>query len=58
MEAYLGVMPSEMSSGEKQRRGRITKTGNPRARNLLVQVALSTMSLKKEGTRPCSPGHR
>jgi transposase len=50
-EAYLGLVPSEMSSGEKQRRGRITKTGNTRMRSLLVQVALSTMRLKKATTR-------
>ena len=50
-EAYLGLVPSEMSSGEKQRRGRITKTGNTRMRSLLVQVALSTMRLKKASTQ-------
>jgi transposase len=50
-EAYLGLVPSEMSSGEKQKRGRITKTGNARMRSLLVQLALSTMRLKKESTR-------
>lgn len=44
-------MPSEMSSGEKQRRGHITKTGSTRMRALLVQVALSTMRLKKASTR-------
>ena len=38
-------------SGEKQRRGRITKAGNARVRSLLVQVALSTMRLKKPTTR-------
>lgn len=51
LEAYLGLVPSEMSSGEKQRRGHITKTGNSRMRRLLVQVALSTMRLRKESTR-------
>lgn len=50
-EAYLGLVPSEMSSGEKQRRGHITKTGSTRMRALLVQVALSTMRLKKASTR-------
>jgi transposase len=44
-------VPSEMSSGEKQRRGHITKTGTSRRRALLVQVALSTMRLKKASTR-------
>ncbi len=50
LEAYLGLVPSEMSSGEKQRRGRITKMGSPRMRALLVQVALSTMRLRKATT--------
>jgi transposase len=36
--AYLGLVPSEHSSGERQHRGRITKTGNPRMRWLLVEA--------------------
>jgi transposase len=39
LEAYLGLVPSERSSGERQHRGRITKTGNPRLRWLLVEAA-------------------
>jgi transposase len=39
VEAYIGLVPSELSSGEKQRKGRITKTGNGRMRWLLVQAA-------------------
>jgi transposase len=39
--AYLGLVPRELSSGETQRRGRITKTGNVRVRWLLVQAARS-----------------
>jgi len=39
LEAYIGLVPSELSSGEKQRKGRITKTGNSRVRWLLVQAA-------------------
>ena len=38
-EAYLGLVPREMSSGEKQRKGRITKSGNSRSRWLLVEAA-------------------
>jgi transposase len=45
VEAYLGLIPSEMSSGEKQHKGRITKAGNGRLRYLLVQVALSILRL-------------
>jgi transposase len=37
--AYLGVVPGEHSSGERTRRGRITKTGNTLVRQVLVEVA-------------------
>jgi transposase len=37
--AYLGLVPGEASSGEKHRRGRITRTGNALVRSLLVEVA-------------------
>jgi transposase len=37
--AYLGLVPSEESSGMKVRRGGITKTGNSRARRVLVEAA-------------------
>ena len=37
--AYLGLVPGEDSSGEKQRRGRITRTGNTLVRRLLVETA-------------------
>jgi transposase len=37
--AYLGLVPGEHSSGERRRRGRITKTGNAHARHVLVQAA-------------------
>ena len=39
LQCYLGLVPREMSSGEKQHRGRITKSGNARARWLLVETA-------------------
>jgi transposase len=38
VEAYLGLTPGEHSSGDQQHRGRITKTGNTRARWLLVEA--------------------
>jgi transposase len=41
VEAYLGLVPREWSSGEGQRRGRITKAGQRRVRSLLVQAAVS-----------------
>ncbi len=37
--AYLGLTPSEHSSGESRRQGGITKTGNTHARRLLVEAA-------------------
>jgi transposase len=37
--AYLGLVLGEDSSGEKHRRGRITRTGNALVRRLLVEVA-------------------
>jgi len=37
--AFLGLVPSERSSGEQRRQGRITKTGNGHARRLLVEAA-------------------
>jgi len=36
---YLGLVPSEESSGERTSRGSITKTGNGHARRLLVESA-------------------
>lgn len=37
--AYVGLVPSEYSSGERQRRGAITKAGNTHARRILVEAA-------------------
>ncbi|MBN9425503.1 MAG: IS110 family transposase [Burkholderiales bacterium] len=37
--AYLGLVPSEQSSGERVRKGSITKTGNAHARRLLTEAA-------------------
>ena len=39
--AYLGLVPSERSTGEKQRRGALTKAGNGRARVALIEAAWS-----------------
>ena len=36
---FLGLVPSEYSSGEKRRQGQITKTGNGHARRVLVEAA-------------------
>src|SRR6266436_4135711 len=45
VEAYLGLVPRELSSGETQRRGRITKAGSSRVRWLLIQAAVSMLRL-------------
>ena len=50
VEAYLGLGPRELSSGESQRRGRITKAGNRRMRWWLVQAAVSMLRLRDPRT--------
>jgi len=47
VEAYLGLIPSEWSSSEIQRRGHITKAGNARLRWLLVQGAWCILRRRK-----------
>jgi transposase len=37
--AFLGLVPSERSTGETRRQGGITKTGNTRARKALIEAA-------------------
>ena len=39
--AYLGLVPSEDSTGDSVKRGPITKAGNRRARRMLVECAWS-----------------
>jgi transposase len=51
--AYAGMVPSEHSSGGRQRRGSITKTGNAHVRRLLVEAAWHyTRPLKADPTYP------
>jgi len=50
LESYLGLVPSERSSGEKQRKGHITKAGNSRLRYLLVEAAWSVLLSKRKTT--------
>jgi transposase len=50
LESYLGLVPSERSSGEKQRKGRITKAGNSRVRYLLLEAGWSVLLSRKEST--------
>jgi transposase len=37
--SFLGLTPSEYSSGEQRHRGRITKSGNSHARRLVIEAA-------------------
>jgi transposase len=37
--AYVGLIPGERSSGEVRRRGRLTKSGNPHLRRILIESA-------------------
>ena len=48
--AYLGLVPSEDSSGERQQRGRINKVGPNRARYLLVEAALAILRRRSAAT--------
>jgi len=50
LEAYLGLVPREYSSGERQARGRITKAGNNRLRWLLIEGAWSILNHAKPET--------
>jgi transposase len=39
--SHLGVVPSEYSSGDRQKRGGITKTGNAHVRRVLIEASWS-----------------
>ncbi|WP_428509868.1 transposase [Roseateles sp.] len=52
--AYLGLVPTEYSSGPKCRQGAITKAGNSAARRMLVEVALP-LDREKPSQRTSSP---
>lgn len=49
--AYIGLVPSERSTGDTVRRGGITKAGNTRMRQLLVESAWSYRYAPKVGAR-------
>lgn len=51
VRSYLGLVPRENSSGEKQHRGRISKAGNSRVRSLLVEAAWSLLRWKTPKTQ-------
>lgn len=69
LAAYLGITPSEHSSGQSTKRGAITKAGSPHARRLLVEAAHhyrhqpqvgQTLSYRQAGQDPraCEIGWR
>ena len=47
--AFLGLVPSEYSSGPSVRRGAITKAGNPHVRRLLAEAAWAYQSTPRIG---------
>ena len=50
--AFVGLVPSEHSSGERRRQGSITKVGNSHVRRLLVEVAWDAPRRPKVGYEP------
>lgn len=44
LASYLGLTPSEYSTGEKIRHGRITRCGNARVRTALVESSWSAIA--------------
>jgi len=51
-EAYLGLVPSEWSSGERRRRGGLTKAGNRQMRSLLVEAGWRVLRSKNPEAQP------
>lgn len=49
VQGYLGLTPREYSSGERQHRGRISKTGSPRMRALLVEAGWRVLRSRHPG---------
>jgi transposase len=49
--SYVGLVPREHSSGERERRGALTKAGNAHVRHVLVQAAWSYRHLPRVGKR-------
>ena len=55
--SFVGLVPSERSSGEKRRQGSITKTGNAHVRRLLVEAAWSSGRRPQIGERLAARQH-
>jgi len=56
--AWLGIVPSEYSSGDQRHRGHITKTGNHHARRLLIEAAWSYQHPPRRPSRDPTPDPR
>jgi transposase len=52
LQSYMGLVPKEYSSGEKQQRGHITKAGNSRMRSLLVECAWGILRRQNPNSEP------
>lgn len=50
--SYLGLVPSEHSSGQTQRRGSITKAGSPAMRATLVQASWAALRSRRHRNDP------
>ena len=58
--AFVGLVPSEHSSGQRRRLGAITKTGNSHVRRLLIEAAwnyrhpprVGTLAKRRKGQPP------
>jgi transposase len=56
--AWLGIVPSEYSSGQQRHRGHITKTGNDHARRLLIEAAWAYQHRPRRPDRGPEPDAR
>src|SRR2546429_5484004 len=54
--AYLGLVPTESSSGQHRSQGSITKAGNTHARRLLVEAAWHHRRAYRTPSPVCGPG--
>jgi transposase len=58
LASWLGITPSEYSTGDQQHRGHITKTGNRHARRLLIETAWHYRHRPRRPTRGPDPSDR
>jgi transposase len=50
--AFVGLVPAEYSSGERQRKGRITKVGSPELRAMLIQASWTVWRSRSAAAQP------